>query len=747
MAMKWFTALFLGLFALNAQAQDDPDVDSDTEETDKPVLVVPGEIRMGIHPIADGIIRQGEWATIRVTLANGADSTDATVSMTERESTDSGTQSYTRQVALPQGSRKDIQLLWRAGSSSRERTVTVSVGPDSVVRSFPVRLLGDDDVGIGVIGEDSLGTVVLQDAWNGPVPGLSARPLANGSRTVRSGLIPVADIPEKSAGLMALDWIIWPQANPAALTPGQLDALLAWTAGGGNLLVTVTDSWSAVNGSALADVLPIELIGEADGSISQWLTDVSDSPASTTNIPIATALPTTNADRSPQVLALADDGRPVWTAGVYGLGSVHALTVDPSIGPMITDVRREQLWRNLLWLPPDGAAVDWYEFAPSDMASWFAYSGAARYDDTKNADALVTGGTRLAIGLGLVCPTERCQPVAGLNSTQSSNMGFGYGYGYGTTTSDSDSFQTKMRELLADIPGVAPLPLPWLALFAVVYLMLIGPIDYIALKLIGKQPWTWLTFPLMVAVFSAIALVGTSVVKGSQAIVNRYEVVDVLPGTGLWRGHTWLGVFSTKKTDLSLASGFDDAVVRPVGDGGFVQDARTRSNEGSGFYEWRAQTWSLAYVQTEWTAPNTGSVTVTVQDATTVVITNRLGIDLDSAEIRARGRYISLGALDDGESETLSVPSADLEGIATQVGQSGSNLANLEVGDRIPLGMLATYPETHGGTLSLESPVGLVGIASQPYEQFTLTGLTPVERVHTVLRTPLYMSPTVAEAP
>ncbi|MFT6821822.1 MAG: hypothetical protein ACJATT_005653 [Myxococcota bacterium] len=745
MTLKWFTALFLGLFALHAQAQDDPDTDLDTEDADKPVLVVPGEVRMGIHPIADGIIRQGEWATLRVTLANGADSTDATVSMTERETTDSGTQSYTRQVALPQGSRKDIQLLWRAGGSTRERTVSVSVGPDSVVRSFPVRLLGQDDVGIGVIGEDSLGTVVVQDTWNGPVPGMSPRPLANGTRTVRSGLIPVADIPEKSAGLMALDWIIWPQANPSALTPGQLDALLAWTASGGNLLVTVTDSWSAVNSSALADVLPIELIGEADGSITQWLTDVTDRPASVATLPIATALPTRNADRAPLVLALADDGRPVWTAGVFGLGSVHALTVDPSIGPMVTDVRREQLWRNLLWLPPEGAAVDWYKFAPSDMASWFAYSGAARYDDSKNADDLVTGGTRLAMGLGLVCPTERCQPVAGLNATQqpSNNVG----YGYGTTTDDNETFHTKMREYLADIPGVAPLPLPWLAAFAVVYLMLIGPIDYAVLRLLGKQPWTWVTFPLMVVVFSAIALVGTSMVKGSQAIVNRYEVVDVLPGTGLWRGHTWLGIFSTKKTNLSLASGFDDAVVRPVGDGGFVQDARTRSNEGSGFYEWRAQTWSLAYVQTEWTAPNTGSVTVTVQDANTVVITNRLGIGLDSAEIRARGRYLILGALADGESETVSVPSATLEGIATLVSESGSNLPNVESGKRRPLGLFAAYPETHGGTLSVESPVGFVAMASQPYEPYTLTGLTPVERAYTVVRTPLYMSPTVAEAP
>jgi hypothetical protein len=735
--------LALGALCLGvARAQEPPAPDPDSEsEADAPVVVIPGRVLVRAAPIADGLVREGGWSMVRVTLANGAESTRASLSLTERLSFDGQPQTYARTVDLPQGSRKDVQLAWRVGSSTRDREVLIGLGPELVARPFPVRLMRKDDVGIGVVGEDALGIVAVTDAWTGPVPGPRPRPRATSPRQVRAGLMPVADLPEKGVGYSALDWVVWPQADPSALSARQVDALLGWVAGGGHLLLTVTDGWRGLMGSDLGAALPVDLLGVEDGPVDPLvavLGGVGDGSA----VPVATAVPRRDPHRNATVLALLADGRPAWVAGSYGLGTVHVVLADPSVGPLRAGLSREALWRGLLWLPPVDASTGWYRVGPPDLAAWTDY-GTPWFEASIPADRLVSSGTRLAVDLGLACPTESCFPARGLNAFQTQNIW--------EQTEPGAVFRARLRELLADIPGVAPLPLSWLALFAAIYLLAIGPLDYVVLRLLKRQPLTWVTFPLMVAVFSAVALVGTSVVKGSQAIVTRYEVVDVLPGSGFWRGSSWFGVFSTRKTDLALASTFDDAVVQPVDDGGFVQDARTTSAEGSGRFEWRAQTWTLAYVQTGWTARQPGTVVARALPDGAVELENRLGVDLDAAELRARGRLLTLGAFPNGATRRIELPgdgAPTLEQLAVHVSTHGDDAsADLFVEARAGLSMLSAYPEEVGGHLAIEAPVGLVGRSSSAFEPVSLTGLDPVERPHTVFRVPLLLESAPAEAP
>lgn len=729
-------ALFLVALALPARAQDP---DTEAPLSDEPVEVVPGEIRMDLHPIADGILREGQWSTVRVTLANGAASTVASVEMEERQSLSDGNQRFRRAVELPRGSKKDIQLLWRAGSATREREIRVQVGDEAVRRSFPVRMLTQDDVGIGVIGLDSLGTVAVREAWEGPVPGQSARINASDPRQVRSGLIPVADLPDKALGLSALDWIVWPQADPTDLSPEQLDALLTWVATGGNLLVSATDSWSVVADSELNRALPVDLIGESDGSADGWLAELG-ADGGGVRVPIATALPRTGPVHSASVLALADDGRPLWVAGAWGLGSVHALLLDPAVGPIARDVSREELWRTLLWIPSPDEGLKRYLNGPPGMAEWVDYGAGAFFPDELGASDATRGGPRLAVQLGLATPSRHGLLTSGLSSDQ---LGDGWYEG-----DEHAQFDARMRDLLSDIPGVAPLPLPWLAGFAIVYLLLIGPVDYAVLRLLKRQPLTWITFPILVAIFSAVALIGTSIIKGSQAIVTRYEVVDVLPGTGVWRGHTWLGIFSTAKNDLSLIAGYDDSIVRTVGDGGFVQESASTSSEGAGRFEWRAQTWSLAYLQSEWADAVPGGIELSAAPDGALVLTNHLGVDLSRAELHTRGHYLDLGPLRDGGTARIEPSEPTLTALAELVWSTGRRTGEgQEPSARRPIITFTNTPDTYGGQLNVQSPVGLVGVHEGAFEPLTLTGLSPVSEPVTVFRAPLYLTPLPAEAP
>jgi hypothetical protein len=719
------------LAAAPAVAQDPP------PDADAPLVVEPGKIGARVHPIADGLVRKGSWSVVRVRVANGGGEAELVASISDRAGFDREPMRYARTVDLPTQSLKDVELTWLVGESSADRAVELVIGGEPGAVQFPVRMLGPEDVGIGVIGDDPLGLGAVRETWPGPVPGPSPREAMTAPRDVRFGLVPIEDLPERAVGWSALDWVVWPDPDPSRLDPRQLDALLGWVAGGGHLLVVVTDGWRVAATAPLADALPAELVGVTDGDTGA-LVEALGGARDGTLAPISTAVPKNGAGRNTVVLSLFDDGRPAWLAADYGLGTVHLVTADPTVGAL-RQVPREDLWRRLLWLPPPDAGVAWFTVGPPDTTGWTQYQGPAYFADVAAADLLQRGGPRLAADLGFACPTPRCFPVAGPNADQ---IGTAY------DAVGIEQFHGRLRDVLADIPGVAPLPLSWLAAFAVAYLLAVGPIDYVVLRLIKRQPWTWITFPITVAVFSAAALFGTTWVKGSQAVVNRYEVVDVLPGTGFWRGQTWIGLFATAKSDLVLSSGYPDAVVAPVGDGGFMQDPSIRSTEQSSALSWRSQTWALTYAGTTWTARRPGHVTLRSHADGTVSVENRLGLDLTVADLRARGGSHALGPLSDGATATVDTglghpPTADE--LATFI---GSSRVGDPVGDpeRAGVSLFANHPEQSGGNLAIEAPIGLVAETATPIEPLVLEGVRPIERPKVVVRVPLVLIP-AEEAP
>ena len=223
---------------------------------------------------------------------------------------------------------------------------------------------------------------------------------------------------------------------------------------------------------------------------------------------------------------------------------------------------------------------------------------------------------------------------------------------------DSD-VQFAVLNYLADIPGVAPLPLSWLLGFALTYLFFIGPFDYFLLKRLNKQPWTWVTFPIYIVVFSTLAMVGTSISKGSQAVVKRLEVVDLLPGTNWARGSSNVGVFATGRTRVVMEPGFTSSVAQPFGDG-FMEKLHQRQRMGADLLEWNTQTWTLAYARTDWSEPLAQfDVQVQHESSGRVVVNNQTGVRLRACNIRYRGKYWPVDDIVPGEQEVMARWSPD----------------------------------------------------------------------------------------
>ena len=118
-----------------------------------------------------------------------------------------------------------------------------------------------------------------------------------------------------------------------------------------------------------------------------------------------------------------------------------------------------------------------------------------------------------------------------------------------------DDLAGQLRSALDRFEGVR-LSAFWLvAGLVIVYLLLVGPGDFLLLrKVVRRTEWTWLTFPLAVVLVSVAAYALACWLKGSQIRVHQADLVDVDAASGRMRGTTWLNLFSpqTEAFNLSL---------------------------------------------------------------------------------------------------------------------------------------------------------------------------------------------------
>ena len=93
----------------------------------------------------------------------------------------------------------------------------------------------------------------------------------------------------------------------------------------------------------------------------------------------------------------------------------------------------------------------------------------------------------------------------------------------------------------------------WVAFFILLYILLIGPLDYFFLKKVVKRlELTWVTFPLVVVVVSVAAYFTAHAFKGNDRHINKIDVVDIDLRGGDVQGTTWLALFSPRLESNTL---------------------------------------------------------------------------------------------------------------------------------------------------------------------------------------------------
>jgi hypothetical protein len=102
-----------------------------------------------------------------------------------------------------------------------------------------------------------------------------------------------------------------------------------------------------------------------------------------------------------------------------------------------------------------------------------------------------------------------------------------------------------LRLQLEHFEGVSLVPFQWVAFFIFIYILLIGPVDYLLVKKVLKRmELTWITFPTIVIGVSLAAYFTAYWLKGDELRINKIDVVDVDQASGDLRGTSWFTLFS-----------------------------------------------------------------------------------------------------------------------------------------------------------------------------------------------------------
>src|ERR1035441_5557228 len=117
---------------------------------------------------------------------------------------------------------------------------------------------------------------------------------------------------------------------------------------------------------------------------------------------------------------------------------------------------------------------------------------------------------------------------------------------------------------MIDTRQVHKLPVTWLLLLLVVYLVVIGPLDQRWLKRIGRPMLTWITFPCYVVLFSLLIYFIGYKLRAGESEWNELHVVDVLPKAEQveLRGRTYASVYSPSNQRYLLEGRQEFATLR-----------------------------------------------------------------------------------------------------------------------------------------------------------------------------------------
>ncbi|MBN1660221.1 MAG: hypothetical protein JXA93_17610 [Anaerolineae bacterium] len=233
---------------------------------------------------------------------------------------------------------------------------------------------------------------------------------------------------------------------------------------------------------------------------------------------------------------------------------------------------------------------------------------------------------------------------------------------------DMSARESQAQSMVYSLLNLPALDLPSigaLATLLAVYIVLVGPVNYIVLRRARRLQWAWITIPALTLLFSAGAFGLGYALRGSNVIVNQIGIAYLSPG-GDARYNSYVGIFSPHQQsyEIEVQGGGLVAPLNPAydpwGQGGamgggevvFVQSSPAQV-QGLAVNQWSMQTF-----MTEGTWEDLGTIRseLTLEKGTLAgMIQNDTGYPLHDAVLLIGDDIARLGDVPPGEAAGVSL--------------------------------------------------------------------------------------------
>jgi hypothetical protein len=111
----------------------------------------------------------------------------------------------------------------------------------------------------------------------------------------------------------------------------------------------------------------------------------------------------------------------------------------------------------------------------------------------------------------------------------------------------------NLLQSVLQLPGLG-LPSTWaLLLYLVVYVLLVGPANYLLLRRLDRREWAWLTVPATVALFALGTYLLGFGARGGTVLLNQVAVVQSSEGEPAGTATTFVGMFSPRRGSYTMS--------------------------------------------------------------------------------------------------------------------------------------------------------------------------------------------------
>lgn len=237
---------------------------------------------------------------------------------------------------------------------------------------------------------------------------------------------------------------------------------------------------------------------------------------------------------------------------------------------------------------------------------------------------------------------------------------------------------------MIDTRQVHKLPVGWLLLLLIVYLVVIGPLDQFWLRRIGRPMLTWITFPCYVVLFSLVIYFIGYKLRAGESEWNELHVVDVLlnGAQAELRGHTYSSIYSPANQRYLLASQQKFATLRDEfsswnNAAGSSGEKSTILQKGDSFKaEVFVPVWTSELFVSDWWQSAAVPLMATVRSSDNgweVRLENKTDKPLTNVQLAIGDRLIGLGALAANEARTEKISRGEGSGLRAMVNSYGGN--------------------------------------------------------------------------